>query len=255
MSVSFQVVPSVADAFAAVVTEELTARVAHGRRYPFFLSGGPTARLAYQALAGATTAYARDSDEAGADEGGPDSGDARRAEPVWPDVEIYWGDERCVPPDDPDSNYRLGREALLDRIGETGPVHPMYESGPPEQAAAAYQELLAGLPTLGIVHLGLGPDGHCASLFPDSAGAAITDAATLVVANTDPHGANPHPRLTLTLPAIARADLVIFTVSGASKRDALARVRAGDDLPAARVTAPRVLWLVDEDALGAPDAS
>jgi len=253
MSVSFQVVPSVADAFAAVVTEELTAGVGRGQPYPLFLSGGPTARLAYQALATATTP------PGGGGGGGPDAdadaGHAREAGPVWPDVEIYWGDERCVPPDDPDSNYRLGREALLDRIGETGPVHPMYDSGPPEQAAAAYQELLAGLPTLGIVHLGLGPDGHCASLFPDSTGAAITDAATLVVANTDPHGANPHPRLTLTFPAIARADLVIFTVSGASKRDALARVRAGDDLPAARVTAPRVLWLVDEDALGAPDAS
>ncbi len=250
MSVTFQVVPSVAEAFATVVAEELGARAGHGRLYPLFLSGGPTARLAYQALASTTTPSGR-----GAGEGGPDAGRARVAGPAWSDVEIYWGDERCVPPDDPDSNYRLGRESLLDRIGATGPVHPMYESGPPEQAAAAYQQLLADLSTLGIVHLGLGPDGHCASLFPDSDGAAITDSATLVVVNTDPHGVNPHPRLTLTLPAIARADLVIFTVSGASKRDALARVRGGDDLPASRVTAPRVLWLVDEDALGAPSAA
>ncbi len=233
MSVSWEVVPSVAEAFASVLVEELTTRTGHGRLYPLFLSGGPTARLAYQALADVTAA----------------SG------PVWPQVEIYWGDERCVPRDDPDSNYRLAREALLDRIGETGPVHPMYDAGPPEQAAGAYRQLLTGLPTLGIVHLGLGPDGHCASLFPGSAGAAITDPGCLVVANTDPHGVNPLPRLTLTLPAIARADLVVFTVSGASKRDALARVRAGDDLPATHVTATRVRWLVDEAALPRSGAS
>ena len=248
MSVSWEVVPSVAEAFASILVEELTTRTGHGRLYPLFLSGGPTARLAYQALADVTAASGPGAvgDTSG---GGRDGGRDRGTGPVWPQVEIYWGDERCVPRDDPDSNYRLGREALLDRIGETGPVHPMYDAGPPEQAAAAYRQLLTGLPTLGIVHLGLGPDGHCASLFPGSEGAAIIDPGCLVVANTDPHGVNPLPRLTLTLPAIARADLVVFTVSGASKRDALARVRAGDDLPATHVTATRVRWLVDEAAL------
>ena len=72
----------------------------------------------------------------------------------------------------------------------------------------------------------------------------------LVVANRDPNGNNPHDRITLTLPGIARARLVVFTVAGQSKRQALARIRAGADLPAARVTADRVVWLVDADAAG-----
>ena len=101
-----------------------------------------------------------------------------------------------------------------------------------------------------LVHLGLGPDGHCASLFPDSEALAVDDPAVQVVANRDPNANNPHDRITLTLPGIARARLVVFTVSGTSKRDAFARLVAGADLPAARVTAGQVLWLVDADAAG-----
>ena len=97
---------------------------------------------------------------------------------------------------------------------------------------------------------GSGPDGHTASLFPGSAALDDTDPAQLVVANRDPSGVNPHDRLTLTYPAIARARQVVFTVSGASKRDAFARIAAGEDLPAGRVAGPDMLWLVDAAALG-----
>jgi 6-phosphogluconolactonase len=167
----------------------------------------------------------------------------------WTRVDAYWGDERCVPPDDQDSNQRLCREALLDPVGPLRSIHPMYTGGDPDAAAAAYQEELSSLDTFDVVHLGMGPDGHCASLFPGSA-ALDAPGDALVLANTDPNAANPHQRITLTLAAIARARLVVFTVAGPSKRDAFARVQKGEPLPAARVQASEVLWLVDPDAAG-----
>ena len=101
-----------------------------------------------------------------------------------------------------------------------------------------------------LVHLGLGPDGHTASLFPDSP-ALDADPGRLVVMNEDPNGHNPHRRMTLTYSGIARARLVIFTVEGEAKREAFARVRAGDlSCPAARVRAERIIWLVDPAAAG-----
>jgi 6-phosphogluconolactonase len=103
---------------------------------------------------------------------------------------------------------------------------------------------------LDLVHLGLGPDGHTASLFPGSP-ALDADPGRLVVMNTDPTGRNPHERMTLTFSGIARARLVVFTVAGEDKRAAFAGVRAGDpSLPASRVRADRVLWLVDPTAAG-----
>ena len=112
---------------------------------------------------------------------------------------------------------------------------------------AAYQRTMADLvtgPGIDLIHLGMGPDGHTASLFP---GAPTLEAepGVLVLATEDPNGVNPHPRLTLTLPAINSARLAVFTVSGASKADAVAALVRGDDLPAARVHAGRDLWLVD----------
>ena len=96
------------------------------------------------------------------------------------------------------------------------------------------------------MHLGLGPDGHTASLFPGSP--ALEERERLVVATGD--DLHPHPRLTLTFPAIAQSRLAVFTVAGEGKREALQRVKAGDDLPAARISAERVIWLVDEAANG-----
>jgi 6-phosphogluconolactonase len=96
----------------------------------------------------------------------------------------------------------------------------------------------------------MGPDGHTASLF---AGATALDAepGELVAATEDPNGLNPHPRLTLTLPAINSARLAVFTLAGASKADAVAQLLRGDDIPAARVHAGRMLWLVDRPARSA----
>src|SRR5205807_552273 len=103
---------------------------------------------------------------------------------------------------------------------------------------------------LDFLHLGLGPDCHTASLFPDSP-ALDADPGRLVVLNHDPSGRNPHERITLTFSGIARARLVVFTVAGEEKREAFARVRSGDPAcPATRVRAERIIWLVDHDASG-----
>ncbi len=217
-------VDDVPRAFARTVAEAFAARP--GPRFSLVLSGGPTARACYEVLA--TTEGIE-----------------------WPAVDVYVGDERVVPPDDEDANQRLIRESLLDRVGPVGSFSPMPTEGPVDECVATYQrtmaEVLAG-PGIDVIHLGMGPDGHTASLFP---GSPELDAGpgVFVAATTDPNGRNPHPRLTLTLPAINAARTAVFTVSGASKADAVAALVRGDDIPAAHVDAARVVWLVDAAAL------
>jgi 6-phosphogluconolactonase/glucosamine-6-phosphate isomerase/deaminase len=123
----------------------------------------------------------------------------------------------------------------------------MYQPGVTiDVAAERYDALVSSSPPIDLVHLGLGPDGHTASLFPGSPALAVRD--RLVVATGDDQ--HPHPRLTFTYPAIERSRLVVFTVAGEEKRDAFQRVRAGEDLPASHVRAERVVWLADRDAMG-----
>lgn len=216
------VVDDVAAEFSERVIEAFHARP-HDR-FAIALSGGETARRCYEHLA-STAASQID----------------------WWKVDVYWGDERCVPLDDPDSNYLLAREALLDRVGAANATYPMRcEEGPDP-----YQLRVGELGKFDLIHLGLGPDGHTASLFPESE-ALHADPGRLVVLNTDPLGNNPHQRMTLTFAGLARARLVLFTVSGEEKREAFARVRAGDDVPAAHVRADRVVWLADPAAAGEP---
>lgn len=215
-------------AFAALLARTVAGRP--GRRCTVFLSGGPLARDCYAAAAALP----------------PGAVD-------WPAVDLYMGDERLVPPDDPDANQRLVREALLDPLGgAVGSFHPMPTDGDPAGCAARYQQVVAGVlagPGIDLVHLGLGPDGHTASLFPGSAGLEAGP-GDLVVANRDPHERNPHDRLTLTFPALARSRRTVFTVRGTEKRAAVAALRRGEDLPAARVRAGEIYWLVDGDAWG-----
>jgi 6-phosphogluconolactonase len=206
-----EIVDDVPAAFARLVREVAPRSVA--------LSGGETAEECYTAL--------------------------RALGPDWSDVEVFLSDERFVPPPDPDSNEGMARRALLDHV-RPRVIHPMFRPGPIEAAADAYDELVRTAPPIDIVHLGLGPDGHTASLFPGSPILAETE-RLVVVAGDAKH---PHPRLTFTYPAIARGRLVIVTVAGVEKRDAVERIRAGEELPAARIRAERVLWLGDRVALG-----
>jgi len=212
------VVDDLPGAFAERVIEAFRNRV--DEEFYMAVSGGETARKCYERLA----------------EDGADLID-------WWAVNVFWGDERCVPPDHPDSNQRLVRQALLERVGAANAVYPMRcEEGP-----EPYQLRLGEVGRLDLIHLGMGADGHTASLFPNSA-ALDADPGQLVTFNEDPSGRNKHPRITLTFAAIARARQVIFTVAGEEKRSTLQAIIDGADLPAARVRADEVIWLVDRAA-------
>ncbi len=212
MNGEVRVVQDVPAGFAGIVRQVRPSSLA--------VSGGSTARAAYAALAGF-------------------------ADLDWTGVDVLIGDERWVPVDDPDSNEGMARSVLFD--GTAARVHSARGAGADiESAAAAYDEVVAGFPVIDLIHLGVGADGHTASLFPGSPALAVTD--RLVVSTEDGH--HPHARLTFTYPAIARGRLVVLTVAGAEKREVVQRIRAGEDLPAARVRAEEVLWLVDPAAAG-----
>jgi 6-phosphogluconolactonase len=210
--------------------------VASGGRFAVCLSGGSTPRRLYELLADPPTA----------------------AQMPWARIDWFFGDERFVPPDHPDSNFRMAREALFARVPvPAGHIHPIPTQGlTPEQSASAYEatlkhyygrdELEADHPLFDVTLLGLGEDGHTASLFPATPSLAEDRRWAIAVV-----GVKTQPRITLTYPALNSSADVAFLVTGASKRAILARVCAGDkDLPALRVRPPhQPLWLVDRAAL------
>ncbi|MGN6798577.1 MAG: 6-phosphogluconolactonase [Gaiellaceae bacterium] len=199
--------------------------------------------LAHQARAGGSIVLT----------GGSTPGDAyrhaARIEPDWGNVTLWWGDERCVPPDDERSNYRLAKETLLDGL-TTQPcgIHRIRGEAPPAEAAAELDAALDGV-TLDLLLLGLGPDGHMASLFPGSPQLDVTDRR----ATDGPAGLEPWVhRITFTVPTIQAAERVVFLVSGAAKAGAVARAFGADitaDVPASLSRlAPRVEVFLDRAA-------
>jgi 6-phosphogluconolactonase len=223
-----------ADLFVASATRARAAR----QQFSVALSGGSTPRSLYTLLA--APPY--------------------RDQVDWSSTLVFWGDERCVPPDHPDSNYRMATETLLSHV----PIPPSHifrmqaELPDPAAAAARYEETLRSAfalapgawPRFDLILLGLGPDGHTASLFPHTTALAVAD--RLVVAN--PVEKLNTTRLTLTAPVINNAAAVVFLVAGADKADPLAAVLEGpsrrNDLPA-QLVAPahgELIWLVDRAA-------
>lgn len=190
------------------------ATVANGR-FTVALSGGSTPKALYTLLAG----------------------NAFRTRIPWEKVHVFWGDERCVPPDHADSNYRMARESFLDHAPiPKENIHRMHgEEADPGKAATSYEATLGEsfglapgqLPRFDLVLLGMGDDGHTASLFPHTA--ALSETKSLVVANyVEKFGTH---RLTLTIPVINHAEQVIFLISGGSKAAALKEVLEGKEDP------------------------
>ena len=174
----------------------------------------------------------------------------------WNNVQLFWGDERCVRPDHPESNFRMSQEALLSKIKIPAEnIHRMRGEGQPQSAAAEYEKELqkffglnsGGLPRFDLILLGIGEDGHTASLFPGSD--ALNETEHLVVAPFV-EKLNSY-RLTLSLPVLNNAANVWFLVTGASKADAVKQVfSASSDLPAAKVhpVHGNLIWYITQDA-------
>ena len=211
----------------------VAAAQAKAGRFAVCLSGGSTPRRLYETLAG--TGY--------------------RDRFPWGRTHWFWGDERFVPPDDPLSNYRMVREAMLSRAPVPAEnVHPVPTTGlAPEEAAARYEATLRafhgadpapGAPLFDVTLLGLGPDGHTASLFPGDA--ALAERKRWVVAVV---GAKAEARISLTYPALESSAATAFLVEGAEKRDIFKRFRAGDPaLPASRLSPKGELWYFADKA-------
>ena len=231
----FADVLAVGAAAAAWVAAELADSVRSRGRASFVLSGGSTPRILYQLL-----------------------GTQFREYVPWPEVHVFWGDERYVPHDDARSNYRLAKETLLDQIAlPAAQVHPMpTDFAVPPTAARAYESTLADYfsgspPVFDLVVLGIGEDGHTASVFPGSTAMTSTHTVLAVTAPVEPPS-----RLTLTLPVIASARRIGVLVTGRGKARALAAALAGDaETPAAVLarTARTAVWWVDRDAAAVPD--
>jgi 6-phosphogluconolactonase len=230
---------SLAEAAAGHIARIVAEAISAQGRFTIGLPGGSTPRALFTLLASPAWAGRID----------------------WARTHIFWGDERCVPPDHPDSNYRLARETLLERVPiPAAQVYRIPAELPPPAAAHAYEQTLRaffgeGDPTLpqprfDLLLQGLGDDGHTASLFPGTA--ALDETTRWVVENFVPR-LNSW-RITLTAPAINAAAHVIFLVSGKGKAEALRAVLQGPLRPSAypaQLIQPhtgQLLWLVDQAA-------
>jgi 6-phosphogluconolactonase len=190
------------------------------------LTGGSTPQPAYEELARAVRAVGHD----------------------LRDTTIWFSDDRCVPPDDERSNYRLVKQSLLDPLADMPrpAVRRIRGELGPEEAAEAYERELdeAGEPEFSLVLLGIGPDGHLASMFPDQA--SLSERSRLVVGVPE-SGLEPFvPRVTLTLPALANAEHVVFLVTGAGKADAVAAAFGPDAEPDPHVPSSMLVPLAKE---------
>ncbi|MCV0403311.1 MAG: 6-phosphogluconolactonase [Chloroflexi bacterium] len=185
---------------------------------------------------------------------------ARRDAVDWAAVEFFWGDERSVPPDHPESNFGVAYGMLISQLPRVRPdrIHRMPAEAPDIDAAALSYESEIRLafdargdepPAFDLIWLGMGPDGHTASLFPGSDG--LDEVRRWVIGNWAP--SQETWRMTLTFPVLDAGRDVVVAVTGADKADALGRIReGGSDLPAARVDGEQVTWILDRAAAGEP---
>jgi 6-phosphogluconolactonase len=204
-----------AEDVAQAAAKEIAGRLTGGAR-SLVLAGGTTPKRCYEILAGLDVEWGR--------------------------VSVLFGDERCVPPDDPESNYRMAREALLSRVAPATVYRMPAELGP-EEGARAYAEVVRHVTPFDLVVLGIGEDGHIASLFP---GHPLLKATGLTAGIHDSPKPPPE-RVTLTLGVIRDARHVLILATGAGKAGAVALARRGQT-PSGMIAGAR--WLIDRAAAG-----
>lgn len=176
----------------------------------------------------------------------------------WNEVQFFWGDERCVPPDDQRSNFLMARRTMLSKLPiKPEQIHRMRGEDPPEAAAQAYEEELrthfgaSGLPRMDLALMGLGDNSHTASLFPHNPALHVTDRLAMAVEVDNP---TERQRLTLTAPVFNNAANIVFLVSGAGKADAVWNVLKGprdpEQFPAQLITPANgeLIWMLDRAA-------
>lgn len=223
---------------AQAAAERVIARiVANSGRVAICLSGGSSPKQLFELL----------------------GTDAYRERIPWDRVHWFMGDERFVPADDNRNNMRMARQAFLDQCAPAANVHPIStDTATPAEAAQRYESELKSFyganefdparPLFDLVTLGVGPDGHTASLFPGYP--AVEETRRWVTEVPEAHVEPFVPRVTLTLPALASCREMMFEASGSAKRAILARVFAGEDLPANRARSQgETVWLLDQAAL------
>jgi 6-phosphogluconolactonase len=225
-------------ALAKMAAERILARIAANHdRVAICLTGGSSPKQLYQLLA--TAPY--------------------RSRIPWPRVHWFIGDERFVGPDDPLNNMTMARRAFLDACAPGANIHPIpTDCINPDEAARRYELILQSFygadhldparPLFDVVLMGVGPDGHTASLFPFYP--AIAETERWVVGVPEAHVEPFVPRVTLTLPALASCREMLFEVAGPEKRAVLTRLLAGENLPANQAhSSGETIWLVDQAAL------
>lgn len=223
---------------AKTAADRILARIAANTgRIAMCLAGGSSPKKLYELLASETY----------------------RGRIPWDRTHWLIGDERFVPASDPLNNMAMARGIFLDRFAPASHIHPIpTDTGKPEESAERYQRELKlfygaerldpGRPLFDVVLMGVGPDGHTASIFPEYP--ALSETERWVVGVPQAHVAPLVPRVTLTLPALASCREMLFEVSGPDKRAILTRVIDGENLPAARAhSIGETIWLVDAAAL------
>lgn len=230
---TFSTVGEMSRQAADLIAKKLAATLAASPTASFVLAGGSTPKATYAELAR-----------------------RHQSDVAWERVHLFWGDERCVPIDSPESNSAMARDALISKIPiPPQNIHWVRTELPPAEAAADYERQLRHAcggdpPRLDMVLLGMGPDGHTASLFPGSPALSATKPVTdTPVAPREPRVA----RITMTLPLLNGADVVLFLIAGSEKlpiyREIFARRTGSERYPAALVRPRgRLVWFVQDES-------